>query len=163
MKIEKTIKYMMNTVYGYSIRRKEKLKKIFSKDIQKTLDYQGKYVVRYDDKVVTIKKCVSEHFYYPQYTKRLLKNYHAKMKTISELVDVLYCNIDAILVSESDYLKLKELGYINEDLGYFSVQHVFTKFAIKNSRTWIAITDKDEVISRPKKLNLTFEEFMKDL
>ena len=150
----------MNTVYGYSIRRKEKLKKIFSKDVQKTLDYQGKYVVKYDDRVVTIKKCVSEHFYYPQYTKRLLDNYHAKMKTISELVNVLYCNIDSILVSESDYLKLKELGYIDQnEFGKFKVEHVFTKFAIKNARNWVAITESGEKVCRPRDFQMNFDEF----
>ena len=82
------------------------------------------------------------------------------MKTISELVDVLYCNIDSILVSESDYLKLKELGYIDKfEFGKFKEDHVFTKFAIKNARNWVGITEAGEIVCRPKNLKVNFDEF----
>ena len=52
-------------------------------------------------------------------------NYYAFMDKISNLVNVLYWNIDAILVCEDDYLKLKELGYIGSELGQFKNEKVF--------------------------------------
>ena len=82
------------------------------------------------------------------------------MKTISELVDILYCNIDSILVSESDCLKLKELGYINQDeFGKFKEEHVFTKFAIESPRKWSGITESGEKVCRPRDFTMNFDEF----
>ena len=85
------------------------------------------------------------------------------MKRIGELVTISYHIIDSILVTESDYLKLNELGYINENLGSFSVQNVFTRFAIKDCRKWIGICKDGIVECRPKKLNITFDEFVNTL
>ena len=103
---------------------------------------------------------ICPHFYYPQYAKRLLDNYHEKMKTIGELVDILYCNIDSILVTESDYLKLQELGYVDEnEFGKFRVEHIFTRFAIKNARNWVGITESGEKVCRPKDFQMNFDKF----
>ena len=106
--IGKTIKRLICIAYGNSIKTQKKFKNIYSKDIQNTLEYQGKHVVKYNDKYVTIMRDIYQHYYYPQHAKRLLDNYHEKMKRIGELVNILYCNIDSILVTESDYLKLKD-------------------------------------------------------
>ena len=57
-------------------------------------------------------------------------NYYAFMDKISKLVDVKYWNIDAILISESDYFKLKELGYIGDELSQFKVEKVFKEIGI---------------------------------
>ena len=104
---------------------------------------------------------IYQHYYYPQHAKRLLDNYHEKMKRIGELVNVLYCNIDSILITESDYLKLKELGYVDDNAFVkFRVEHIFTRFAIKDCRNWYGVCENGDIISRPKKLNITFEEFV---
>ena len=86
------------------------------------------------------------------------------MKRIGELVNILYCNIDSILITESDYLKLKDLGYVDDNaFGKFRVEHIFTRFAIKDCRNWRGVREDGTEIKRPKKLNLTFEEFVNTL
>ena len=118
----------------------------------------------YNEQIVKIKKCYGEHFYWPQYTKRLLDNYHEKMKKISELVNVLYRNVDSILVTESDFNKLKELGWIHkEEFGKFKEEHVFTEFAIKTPRKWIGICEDGSEVRRPKSMKMSFKEFVKNI
>jgi len=159
-KIAKTIKFMMNTVYGNSIRKPKMFKTMRVQNPQKTIEYQGDYVMKYADDSVTIKKCFCPHYYYPQYAKTLLDNYHEKMNKISEIVQILYCNVDSILVSEQDYLKLEALGWIHDDeFGKFRVDHVFTDFAIKTPRKWCGITIDGMEIRRPQKLKMKFEDF----
>ena len=151
MMIEKTIKKLMVTVYGNSIRKPKRFKIIYSTNIQSTLDLNGKHVIEYNDKFVTIMKCFNPHFYWGQYAKTMLENYHSKMKKISEIVNILYCNVDSILVSEHDFLKLKELGWIHdEEFGKFKVEHVFTDFAIKTPRKWCGVLENKSEIRRPK-------------
>ena len=164
MRIEKTIKGLICIAYGNSIKTQKKFKNIYSDNIQNTINNHGTHVVKYNDKYVTIMRDISPHFYHPQYAKRLLDNYHEKMKRIGELVDILYCNIDSILVTESDYLKLEELGYIDDNaFGKFRVEHIFTRFAIKDCKNWIGICENGKVIKRPKKSNRNFEEFANTL
>jgi len=56
-RIEKTIKYMMCTPYGNSIRKNKIVKHIFTDDLNSTLRYNDKYVLRYTDDICTIVKC----------------------------------------------------------------------------------------------------------
>ena len=164
MRIEETIKKLMVTVYGNSIIKQKRFKTIFPKDIHKNIDYNGKHVVKYNDESVTIKRCFNPHFYWGQYAKTMLDNYHSKMKKISEIVDILFCNIDSILVSEQDYLKLKQLGYISQDeFGKFKKDKVFTNFAIKSAAKWFGVLEDGTEIRRPKDFKMSFEEFVENI
>ena len=60
--IGKTIKRLTCITYGNSINTHQKLKKIYSKDIQNTIEYQGKHVVKYNDKYVTIMRDIYERY-----------------------------------------------------------------------------------------------------
>ena len=124
--------------YGLSIKNQKRFKTIRTDDMDNTIKYHGPHVAKYNDKVVTNVQCVSDNFYDPRYAKRLLDNYHNKMNQIKEIVDILYCNIDSILVTVCDHKRLLELGDIDDnEFGKFRVEHIFPKFAIKNCRTWI--------------------------
>ena len=85
-----------------------------------------------------------------------------KSPSLSEIVNILYCNIDSILINESDYLKLKELGYISDKLGDFKLEYVFKEFCIKSPKKWIGIIDSTEYkdVRRPRKLEISFEDFI---
>ena len=119
--------------------------------------------MKYDDDSVTIKKCFSPHYYYPQYAKTLLDNDNEKMNKISEINNILYCNVNAILVTEQDYFKLKDLGYVNEDLGNFSVEHGFTDFDIKSVKKWIGKIIDGMEIRKPCKMKISFEDFVENI
>ena len=100
----------------------------------------------------------------------MLLNYHEKMEKISKIVNVLYCNIDSILITESDFKKLEELGYINDELGGLKVEHIFTEFVIKSTGKWIGKLEKEKfwkkanaIVSEIKSrvdLTMSFEELV---
>lgn len=77
------------------------------------------------------------HFTTPQFALDILTNFNKKIDEISKIVNVYYFNIDSILIDESDYNKLNELGYINDNLGGFKIEHVFTEIAIKSSKIFV--------------------------
>ena len=58
-------------------------------------------------------------FNYPQLSSSMMDHYHEFMEKIEKEVKILFRNIDAILVNESDYKKLCELGYVGLELGQF--------------------------------------------
>ena len=104
---------------------------------------------------------LQSHYYYPQNAKTLLDNYHEKMNKISEIVNIMYCNVDSILVTEQDYLKLEALGWIHDDeFGKFRVEHIFEEFAIKSVKKWIGITIDGMEIRRPNNMKMNFEDFI---
>ena len=59
-----------------------------------------------------------------------MDHYHSFMEKLEQEVTILFRNIDAILVSESDFFKLKELGYIGDELWKFKIEKVFKEIAI---------------------------------
>ena len=154
---------MMNCMYGNSIRKLKKNNKNKYKNLEETKKVYGDQVLKHNDKRVTIKLNFKEHYYYPQYAKTLLDKYHEKMKKISEIVNVLYCNIDSILVTECDYNKLNELGYIGYDLGQFKIEHIFKEFVIVSPSKWVAITENDVEIKSRKDLNMSYEEMINNI
>ena len=65
-------------------------------------------------------------------------------------------------MTESDFEILENAGYIGDDFGKFKVEHVFKECAIMSSRKWIGTTIDNLEIKRPKDLNMSFEEFVKN-
>ena len=105
----------------------------------------------YDDESVIVKKCFSTNFIYPQFANRILENYHNKMNEISKLVNILYSNIDSILIDENDFNKLTELGLIDSyEFGKFKIEYIFTEFEIEGPRKWNALTIDGTKIIRPR-------------
>ena len=72
------------------------------------------------------------------------------MTNIKNEVNVIYENIDAILVSESDFHKLEDSGLIGNKLGQFKVEHVFQSFEYESPRKWRGIEFDGTVITRGK-------------
>ena len=69
--------------------------------------------------------CFIPPFNYPQLSGSMKDNYHSFMEKLEQEINILLQNIDAILVSESDFFKLKELGYIGNDLSKFKIEKEF--------------------------------------
>ena len=113
--IAKCLKLMINCSWGLSI-RKNKVK------ISKDNEIQSMNV----------------SWSYPQFAREVLTNFHNKIHDIERLVKkVYYYNVDALLIDEEDYFKLKSLGYIGSRLGQFKIEHVFTELYIQSPRKWI--------------------------
>ena len=142
-KLATTLKFMINSCWGYSIRRPKIIKHKYTNNVENYIETFAPYVIGYNyvdnnkGFVDTINSFVP-HFTVPQFAKEVLDNFNKKMDEISKLVNVYYYNIDAILIDENDYNKLVKLGYINDNLGGFKIEHIFTEIAIKSSKKYVA-------------------------
>ena len=79
--LEKTLKLMMTSSYGCSIRKQKMIKTKFSDNVDKALDDYGQFVSGYNYKYgkkgfVSKVKGFCPHFSYPQLTSLIMKNYN---------------------------------------------------------------------------------------
>ena len=137
--LARTLKFLMNSCWGYSIQRKKTIKHKYTKNLQNYLETFAPFVLKYTDSgfVDTINSFVP-HWTCPQFALSVLTNFEKIMNGIKSKVNVLYENIDAILISEEDFIKLKNEGLIGNELGQFKIEHIFTEIAIKSPRLYIA-------------------------
>ena len=143
-KLSKTIKCMMNSCWGYSIRRPKLIKRKYAKNVNKTIDEMEQFIYKYsydsngESGWVSLIEPFVQHFTVPHFAKSVLDTFRAKFDEVKSLVNVYYENIDAILIDENDYNKLKRMGYIGDKLGQFKIEHVFNEIAIKSARKYVA-------------------------
>jgi len=156
---------MLVCAYGNSTKNDKPFKNKFSEDVKKTVSNGSEFVCKYtfneDGKSGFVSKihCFRPHFNHPQLAKTMYDNYYAFMDKISKLVDVKYWNIDAILISESDYFKLKELGYIGDELGKFKVEKVFKEIGIMSPMKKAGILEDGSFYKCPKNIRIDIEMF----
>ncbi len=100
------------------------------------------------------------HFTFPQFAKSVLDEFRRMINEVKQVVNVLYENIDAILVTEEDYHKLLELGYIGNKLGQFKIEHIFTEIAIKSQRVYVATLDSGEKYYHCVKRETDYDSFV---
>ena len=136
-KLATTLKFMMNSCWGYSMKKPKLIKHKFVKDVNKYIETYAPYVVKYNNNYVDTIKPYVENYSYPQFARSVLTNFNSKMKELSNKVNILYSKVDSALITEEDYLKLKKDGMIGNCLGQFKVEHVFTQFYAKSAEQWI--------------------------
>ena len=143
-----TLKLMMNSSWGLSIRRSNNFEKTSPKDKDTFLKENVGYIVEYSNDFIKYIKSISVNYTYPQFAREVLTNFAAKINEVVKLCKhVFYYNIDALLIDEEDFHKLEQLGYIGNKLGQFKIEHVFTEIAIKSSRVYMATLDNGEIFN----------------
>ena len=168
-KLAKTLKCIMNSCWGFSIRRPKIIKRKFAKNINKTIDEMEQVVYKYSyDKQgesgwVSLIQSFVPHFTCPQFAKSVLDVFHKKMNEVKKLVNVYYQNIDAILIDEDDFEKLKRMGYIGDKLGLFKIEHIFTEIAIKSPRKYVATLIDGQKYYHCVKDDVNYDEFVNDV
>ena len=85
------------------------------------------------------------------------------MDEIKKLVNVLYENIDAILITESDFEKLKKHGYVGDELGKFKIEKIFSEIAIKNQRQYVATLESGEKYYHCVKDSVDYDLFVNEV
>ena len=140
-KLAKTIKFIMCSCYGESIKKPKIIKHKWSSNIDGTIRNLGDFVLSHPNAsegfVDSINPYV-EHYSHPHFAKVILDGFNSKVDEIKSLVNVLFQNIDAFIITESDYKKLENLGFIHPtELGKLKVEHVFTKVKFYNKMRWI--------------------------
>ena len=168
-KLATTLKFMMNSCFGYSIKRPKTIKHKYTNNVDKYIETFAPYVYKYkynDDCVsgyVHLINSFVSHFTIPQFAKSLLDAYKRKMDEIKSIVNVYYTNIDAILINEQDYNKLKSLGYIGNELGQFKIEHVFNEIAIMSPKRYVAKLDDGTIFNHCVKDSVDYEQFINEV
>ena len=132
-KLATTLKFLMNSSFGFSLRKQKLYKNKFSNNLESYINNYNSFifaVYKTDENkgFVHSKQSFSPDYNCVQFGYDILKNYNEFMNKIKSIVNVYYENIDAILINESDYKKLKEAGYIGDELGMFKIEHIFKSF-----------------------------------
>ena len=144
-KLSKTIKFIMNSCYGTSIQKPKIIKHKYSTNINGTISNQGDFVISTEsgnEGFVNIIQPYVEHYSHPHFAKVILDGFQQKVQEIKSIVNVLFQNIDAFIVNESDYNKLVELGYVHPtELGKLKVEHVFKSVQFYSKMKWIGINE----------------------
>ena len=168
-KLATTLKFMMNSCWGYSIQRPKTIKHKYSKDVNKDIDTFAPYIYKYhfnDDGVTGHVHLVNSfvlNYTIPQFAKSVLDEFKRKMNHIKSLVHVYYENIDAILIDEQDYMKLVDLGFIGDALGQFKIEHIFDEIAIKSAKRYVATLDNGERFYHCVNESIDYDEFVHDV
>lgn len=168
-KLATTLKFLMTSSWGWSIRRPKVIKNHYVKDVNTYIETYAPFVIKYKYNkdgfsgfVDTINPFVP-HFTIPQFARSVLNEFKSKIDKIKKLVNVYYENIDAILINESDYLKLNELGYIGDELGQFKIEHIFTEIAIKSTKRYVATLDNGTKYYHCVKDTVDYNEFVNEV
>ena len=103
------------------------------------------------------------HFNYPQLSRAMVDHYHEFMEKIENEVNILFRNIDAILVNESDYNKLCELGYVGLELGQFKIEKEFKEIAILSPGKRMGILADGSIYKCPKNSTIDYETFKEEV
>ena len=165
-KLATTLKFMMTSCWGYSIQRPKIVKHKYCKNVDNYMATFAPFVIKHkyntdgiSGYVDTINSFVP-HFSFPQFAKSVLDEFRRMINEVKQVVNVLYENIDAILVTEEDYHKLLELGYIGNKLGQFKIEHIFTEIAIKSQRVYVATLDSGEKYYHCVKRETDYDSFV---
>ena len=166
-----TIKFLMNSCWGYAIKRPPVLKRKFTSNVETYIQQYEPFIISYKfnkDKItgyVTSINPFTVHYTVPQFAKSVLDNYHAKFNEIKSLVTPIYENIDALLLTESDYKLLESKGYMHPTkLGYFKIEHIFTEIAIQSQRKYVATFENgEEYFHCVNKNKITYQDFVEEI
>ena len=134
---------MACSCYGTSIAKPKRIKHKWSDNIQGTINNQGDLVVSHENKAagfVSIVQPYVEHYNHPHFARVILDGFNNKLNEIKSIVNVLFINIDAIVVNEADYKKLCAMGHVHPtELGKLKVEHVFTSMTFYSKMRWTAV------------------------
>lgn len=157
--VKSALKQIMNSTWGYSISNPKVVSSHRPEDIDAYIIKNSDFVISYDNERVKVVNPVVTNFTYPQFARRVLYNYHKKMDYVKSLVNVLYENIDAILITEEDYHKLEQVGLIGNELGQFKIEHKFSEIVIRGPRQIMAIDADDGSLYKRGPMTESFEDF----
>ena len=168
-KLATTLKFIMNSTWGYSISKPRIIKNKYVQKVDNYIQRFGSYVLKYNYMnneagfVNSINGYV-ENFTFPQFARSVLNEYNKFFDSVKTLVPVFYENIDAILTNEEGYETLNSLGLISPDeLGKFKVDKIFSEIAIKSNRLYVATTIDGEKVYHVSKKDVNYDVFVNNV
>lgn len=144
-KLATTLKFIMNSTWGYSIQRPRVIKHKRVKNVDTYVKRFASFILKQDGNYVDRVKCFVPHFTFPQFAKSVLDEYNAFFSNVKSMINVYYENIDAILTDEEGYNKLCSLGLVDDiQMGKFKIDKVFTEFAAISNKRYVGTLDNNE-------------------
>ncbi len=145
-KLAKTIKFIMNSTWGYSISKPKVIKNKYVQNVDFYSKKYNRFVLKINGHFVSTVNSFVPHYVSPQFAKSVLDEYNKFFNYIKSIIPVFYENIDAILTNEEGYKKLNELNLIGDDMGRFKVDKIFKEIAIISNRVYVGTTENNERI-----------------
>ena len=145
-KLAKTIKFIMNSVWGKSIERPKVIKNKWVQNVDFYSTKYNRFVLKVNGHFISTINTFVPHYTFPQFAKSVLDEYNKFFNHIKSLIPIYYENIDAVLTNEEGFNKLNEMRLIGENMGEFKVDKVFKEFAAISSRSYVATTIDNERI-----------------
>jgi hypothetical protein len=92
-KLKDTVKLLMNSCYGYSMKKPKHYSTKYSENVVEKVEREFPFVVKYnitngDAGFVSIIDTFHQHFNHVQFTKLILDNYHEKVEELERLVKI---------------------------------------------------------------------------
>ena len=160
-KLATTLKFIMNSTWGYSISRPKNIKHKYAQNPDTYIQKFNRFILKQCDHFVDVVNCFVDHYTFPQFAQAVLSEYNKFFTHIKSMINVYYENVDALLTDEEGYNKLLEMGLIDDSkIGCFKIDKVFTEFAAISDRRYVAKTiDGEEVYHCINKLS--YEDVVK--
>jgi hypothetical protein len=166
-KLVVTLKLLMNSCYGYSMKKSKVFSTKYSDDVMSKGDREFPFVVKYNLKddgktgFVSTINTFHQHFNHIQFTKLILDNFHKKVEELEKLVQIYYYNIDSFIIDESGYRTLVENGLIGEEMGMLKVIAIFDEVVFAGPRKWAGKMNCGNIFCRPKQLTqkISYDDF----
>ena len=145
-KLAKTIKFIMNSVWGKSIERPKVIKNKWVENVNFYSNKYNRFVLKIKGHFVSTVNTFVSHYTFPQFAKSVLDEYNKFFNHIKSLIPVYYENVDAILTNEEGYNTLIAHGLVGNDMGLFKLDKAFKEFAAISNRSYVATTIDNEKI-----------------
>jgi hypothetical protein len=165
-KLKDTIKLLMNSCYGVSMKKPKQYSTKYSDDVMAKVDREFPYVVKYNMTngkagFVSTIDTFHQHFNHVQFTKVILDNFDNKVKELEKLVQIYYYNIDSFIVDKEGFEKLCELELIGKKMGMYKVIGIFDEVVFEGPRKFMAKCSDESIYCRPEKLieKISYNDF----
>ena len=145
-KLAKTLKFIMNSTWGYSIKRPKVIKNKYVQNVDFYVQKYDRFVLKVKDHFVSTVSTFVPHYTFPQFAKSVLDEYNRFFDKIKSMVRVFYENVDAILTDKEGYETLINSGLVGDEMGQFKLDKVFKEIAIISNRQYVATTVDNERI-----------------
>ena len=158
-KLAKTLKFIMNSTWGYSIQKPRLIKNKYVNSVDFYSNKYRRFVLKVHGHFVSTVNTFVPHYTFPQFAKSVLDEYNRFFNHIKSIIPVYYENVDAILTNEQGYETLISNGLVGSEMGQFKLDKVFKEIAIVSDRVYVATTVDGEVIHHCTKKN--YDEIVK--
>ena len=145
-KLARTIKFIMNSVWGKSIERPKVIKNKWVENVDFYSNKYHRFVLKINGHFVSTVNTFVSHYTFPQFAKSVLDEYNKFFNHIKSIIPVYYENVDAILTNEEGYNTLIARGLVGNNIGQFKLDKIFKEIAIISSRSYVATTIEGEKI-----------------